>query len=104
MGIDVAFSSFSPHAELMAKCPILRAWHDAFLYFKPTKTVKYFRNLDLIFKIVASVFVCSGTYVPPCTHIKSIANQTTYKSKTVCKLNQICNIRNCHSNNGKCFT
>ena len=25
MGIDVAFSSFSPHAGLMAKCPILRA-------------------------------------------------------------------------------
>ena len=43
MGIDVAFfSSFSPHAELMAKCPILSACHDAFLYFKATKTVKAF--------------------------------------------------------------
>ena len=43
MGIDVAFfSSFSPHAGLMAKCPILSACHDAFLYFKATKTVKAF--------------------------------------------------------------
>ena len=43
MGIDVAFfSSFSPHAGLMAKCPILSACHDAFLYFKATKTVEAF--------------------------------------------------------------